>query len=285
MGDRLRTGRLGNPPIVTTKPLTTRGHAVTEGRSAVELEDAWLSIGATEKAASVEHLTRGLSIASVLEVGCGTGAVLAEMMRRSIGSEYAGCEPSPELCARARSRGYGAPVDVRCGTLAETSLGPRGWDLVVVTHVLEHVDDPAALAVQALAAARYAVFEVPLEGTLMSRLRGWLRRALTGRPRTDNAAGHVQFFSAADVHRLVQWAGGRAIRTRVYLPAASYRQMATSATGWRRAYYRAWTAAAQLIGSRVLAHLYYGHFAVLATRRDVDEHATPHPFFWRPDER
>lgn len=216
----------------------------------VRLQDAWLSVGAPDKASSVGTLTRDLRIHSVLEVGCGTGAVLAEMIRRQIGSEYAACEPSHELFTHARSRSYEAEVD-RCATFEDSGFDDRRWDVIVLSHVLEHTEDPAALLVRVLAAARYLVIEVPLEGTRMGGVRSLLRKAATGRRRTDNAAGHVQFFSATDIRRLVHWSGGDVIRSRTYFPEAAYRHMKSSATDWRRLYYGAWLIAHRAMGSRL----------------------------------
>ena len=247
----------------------------------VRLQDAWLSVGAPDKALSVARLTRDLRIRSVLEVGCGTGAVLAEMIREGIGSEYAGCEPSVELFARARSRTYGANVDLQCETFEHSGLDRRRWDLVVVSHVLEHTEDPAALLVRVLSSARYVVIEVPLEGTRISGVRSLLRRAVTGRRRTDNAAGHVQFFSAADIRRLVHWSGGYVARSRTYFPVAAYRDMKARSSGWRHLYYGAWLIAHRTIGSRLLSHVYYGHFAALVTPRSESDHrVVPHPLYW-----
>jgi len=249
----------------------------------IELEDAWLSIGAVDKAVSVQQLTRDLRIKSVLEVGCGTGAVLAEIIRRGIGSEYGACEPSPELFAHARARHYEADVDLRCGTFEGSAFNHRRWDLKVISHVVEHTPDPAALVVQVLAAARYVIVEVPIEGTRMGELRSRLRQAITGRRRSDNAAGHIQFFSVLDVHRLIHWAGGRVLRTRTYFPAATYRHMASAAGGWRRIYYDAWVIANRVLGPRLLTHLYYGHLAILAGQRSHDDdQGDPHPLFWHP---
>lgn len=253
-------------------------------RSAVELQDTWLSVGAPEKAASVEHLSTGLRIVSILEVGCGTGAVLAELTRRKVAHEYAGCEPSPELFEQARSRAWETAVDLRCATFEDSGFDDRQWDLIVLSHVLEHTQDPAALLVRVLSAARHVVIEVPLEGTRMGRVRSQLRHLLTGRGRTDNAAGHVQFFSAADIHRLVHWSGGDVVRSRTYFPEAAYRHMKIGATGWRRLYYGAWLIAHRALGSRLLSHVYYGHFAALVAPRMVDDdRIAPHPFYWQPN--
>jgi len=162
--------------------------------SPAELEDAWLSVGAAEKASSVERLTRGVQIASLLEVGCGTGAILAELARRHVGSEHAGCEPSQVLFERARSRTYGVDVDLRCATFEDSGFADRQWDVVVLSHVLEHTTDPAALVARVLGADRYVVIEVPLDGAWIGWIRSKVRQALTGRARADNAQGTSSSF-------------------------------------------------------------------------------------------
>ena len=251
--------------------------------SSIGQEDAWLSIGAADKAMSVEQLARDLNIKSVLEVGCGTGAVLAEIIRTGIGSEYGACEPSPELFEFARARAYGAHVDLRCATFEDSGFDQRSWDLIVVSHVLEHTHDPAALVVAVVAAAQYVIIEVPIEGTRMGGIRSSVRQAITRRRRTDNAAGHIQFFSVPDIKRLIHWAGGRVLRTRVYFPKATYRYMANATAGWRRAYYGAWVVADRILGPRLLSHLYYGHLAVLAGQRALDAYRSEDdPPFWHP---
>jgi hypothetical protein len=107
---------------------------------------------------------------------------------------------------------------------------------------------------------------------------------VTGRERTDNAAGHIQFFSVRDVHRLVHWSGGRVLRTRTYFPVATFRNMASGAAAWRRAYYLGWVIANRVLGPRVLLLLYYGHFAVLVDHGGPDDRgAGTHPLFWHPD--
>lgn len=252
--------------------------------SPAEVMDAWLAVGAQEKASSVKRLVHGLRVASVLEIGCGTGAILAELARTEVGHEYAGCEPSRALFEQARSRRYAVDVDLRCATFEESGFADRRWDVVVLSHVLEHTSDPAALLARVLGASQYLVIEVPLEGTWAGGVRGKLRRALTGRARTDNAAGHIQFFSAVDVHRMVAWSGGRVLRSWTYFPSATYRSMRRDATGWRRLYYGVAIASARAIGSRLMSHVYYGHYAVLATPRvHGDERVVPHPLFWHPD--
>jgi SAM-dependent methyltransferase len=250
---------------------------------APEDQDQWLDVGAWEKARSVEMLAAGMHPASVLEVGCGTGSVLARLVEASLAGEYAGCEPSRPLCEVAQSRVYGAPVQVECATFESSSFSRRSFDLIVITHVLEHVVDPARLLTDCLKHGRHVLVEVPLEGSLSGELRARLRRLVTGKSRMTNSAGHIQFFSARDLDHLARWCGSEIVASRTYYPSRTY-QFCTRRSGLlRRAYYRSLLAIHRLTGDRFMASFHYGHRAVLLHKVSLEQLADAgHPLYWSP---
>ena len=50
----------------------------------IATQNEWLRLGAREKARSVQLLTQGLDIRTLLEVGAGTGAILKELDERRL---------------------------------------------------------------------------------------------------------------------------------------------------------------------------------------------------------
>jgi SAM-dependent methyltransferase len=72
----------------------------------------------------------------VLEVGSGFGDLLVYL--RSRGCTVLGTDPSPAAAAKAREYG----IDVRVGTLRELALPSRAFDVIIMSHSLEHVPDP-----------------------------------------------------------------------------------------------------------------------------------------------
>jgi len=76
----------------------------------------------------------------VLDVGCGNGSRLVRL--RALGWEVDGQEVDPEAAAEAR-RISGAPVYL--GRLEQAEFPDGLFDVVTMSHVIEHVHDPVAL--------------------------------------------------------------------------------------------------------------------------------------------
>jgi 2-polyprenyl-3-methyl-5-hydroxy-6-metoxy-1,4-benzoquinol methylase len=84
----------------------------------------------------------------LLDVGCGNGAFLVHMRR--LGWEVEGLEPDPRSGALAREAG----LTVHAGPLEAERIGAGRFDAVTLSHVIEHVHDPAALMRECLSALR-----------------------------------------------------------------------------------------------------------------------------------
>jgi methionine biosynthesis protein MetW len=95
--------------------------------------------GVDELDAAAMYLRAPVSRARVLDVGCGSGVLLARM--KSLGWDAQGVEVDPGGVAAARARG----VPVHEGQLADAKFPDNHFDAVHSAHVIEHVHDPAAL--------------------------------------------------------------------------------------------------------------------------------------------
>lgn len=80
---------------------------------------------------------RRLNPGRTLDVGCGVGRNLAHLGPGSVG-----VDPNPSCVAAARAAGFAA--------FAPADLPEGRFDSLLFSHVLEHVDDPAALVVEYL---------------------------------------------------------------------------------------------------------------------------------------
>jgi SAM-dependent methyltransferase len=116
--------------------------------------------------ASVEH------IGSLLDVGCSTGTLMGVASRR--GWKVEGLERDPTT-AEAAARRVGAVV--HCTETIGELPADRSYDLIVMSHVLEHVRDPAAALRDAharLHAAGSLLIRVPNARSVASRSTGRL---------------------------------------------------------------------------------------------------------------
>jgi SAM-dependent methyltransferase len=187
----------------------------------------WRALGAVGKADHVIELCAraGIQPASTLEVGCGDGALLSELHRRGFGGRLSGVEISDAAVALARER---PQIDAVARYDGEhLPDGDGAHDLGVLSHVLEHVPDPAALLAEVARVCTAVVVEVPLEANLSAR------RA----HKREHAAevGHLQRLDRDGARRIVAAAGLRlAAELEDALPLSVHRFFATSAGGRAR---------------------------------------------------
>jgi SAM-dependent methyltransferase len=106
----------------------------------------------------------------VLEIGCGRGLLLESLAR--LGHECYGTERSELAAARARRM---AGVKICTTPLEECGFQESSFDLAVLWHVLEHLEDPSktlALLSQLLKAGGLLLLEVPNYSSIQSKLAG-----------------------------------------------------------------------------------------------------------------
>jgi SAM-dependent methyltransferase len=236
-------------------------------RKDLEAEVEWLRMGAADKTDSIGILLKRCNVEpeSILELGCGAGAVIKECQRRGYAKKYAGIdysEPAIEYC-RNNSEG----IDVRSGDIASPSFSVSGnFNVVVLSHVIEHLDEPnKVLAALSRIDYSYLIVEVPLEDLPLAGVKNLLL------DRTRNPAGHVQFFTAKSFIALLAGAGLRPIESRRYVPkqTAERIRFMCQKNGWGIAKY--WQSLATgrylpLAFGPLWSRLYYSHLAVICRK-------------------
>jgi SAM-dependent methyltransferase len=237
--------------------------------SELDQEAEWLRRGAENKVDSIQTLLKSRSISpqTILELGCGTGAVICECRRRAVASRYIAVDYSPDAIGYLRSHAPEIEA-IQADITAPGFSMPDPVDVVYLTHVIEHLDDPDAFLRGALRNLKfkYLIAEVPLEDLAAGKLKNLVR------DRRVNVSGHVQFFTATSFERLLKAHGLKIIDRCRYVPFHSLetirflkekdqlsplgvsRMIASSVL--TRALYPFW------------ARLYYSHYAVLCSRTD-----------------
>jgi len=149
----------------------------------------WRHAGAQDKAdniAAVLRANRATGIETVLEVGCGTGAVLLAVKERKLGTAHHGVDladpnehPHPGVAE--------ANLVMSSYDGVKLPFADNSFDLVYASHVLEHVpDERGFLAEIKRVARRWVYIEVPCELNL---------RTSIGAMQTTLNIGHINAYT------------------------------------------------------------------------------------------
>lgn len=77
--------------------------------------------------------------AKIIDIGCGCGEFIGILKEEFPGWDIVGVEPNPQAAQTGRDM-WG--LDIRTGSLDELDLPRDHFDLVIFTHVVEHVTEP-----------------------------------------------------------------------------------------------------------------------------------------------
>ncbi len=141
---------------------------------------------------------RDVTPGRVLDVGCGPGDYLA--VWQQLGWHVEGVEPNPEVARRAAER-LGARV--HAGFIEEVSLPDGGYDVITMSHSLEHVPSPrTVLGILRAALARNGrlVLMVP-------NFAAWDRRVFGATWYGLEVPRHLYHFEPATITALLEAVG------------------------------------------------------------------------------
>jgi SAM-dependent methyltransferase len=159
-------------------------------------ERDWRRVCAVDKAGHIAGLlgASAAGVGNVLEVGCGTGAVLARLSAIGIGRDFTGIDVIDPATNLETDGAASAPFRWSSYDGARIPFADGSFDLVYASHVLEHVPEPRAFLHELARVARNFIYvEVPCE--LHARTN---RRAL----QSTLDIGHINFYTP-DTFRLV----------------------------------------------------------------------------------
>ncbi|MBU0718695.1 MAG: class I SAM-dependent methyltransferase [Planctomycetes bacterium] len=147
----------------------------------------------------VGSLLEGLSIGSVVDVGCGEGFALEWLAERFRAARTVGVDLRPNALQFAREHGKTAAF-FSAADVYHLPFGADTFDLVLCLENLEHLDRPAeALGELSRVTRHWCLISVPLEPYFrtLSLLRGRYLRSWGNHPE------HVQNFSVRRFRKLL----------------------------------------------------------------------------------
>jgi SAM-dependent methyltransferase len=179
-------------PLSVDKALTANYAEYYEDDPAFE---EWRRLGGIDKCGNILSLCAQIPHATILEIGCGDGAILQRLAQIGFGSQFTGLEISSSAVRKVQGKQI-PNCEVHLFDGYELPFSGKQFDLAVLSHVLEHVEYPRRLIHNAAHVAGNVFIEVPLEDN-----RRMPRDFIFDR------VGHINFFNPRTIRALVQSCG------------------------------------------------------------------------------
>jgi protoporphyrinogen oxidase/SAM-dependent methyltransferase len=173
----------------------------------------------------------------LLDIGCWTGEFLVEA--REHGWRVHGVEPSSWAAGIAREAG----LDVAVGELGDLRLAESSVDVIVMTDVLEHLDDPAGSLREIrrlLVPGGLLYLTIPDAGSRLARLLG--QRWWSVLPM------HLQYFTRPSLTRLLRRSGFDVLDLRTHAKEFTVRYYSERVSGYSPAMSRVANRVLEVLG-------------------------------------
>jgi ubiquinone/menaquinone biosynthesis C-methylase UbiE len=126
-------------------------------------DEAWRMLGASAKAKNIMEVCNSIKPQSVLEVGAGDGSILHFLDQANFSPAIYALEIADTGVELIRNRRLKSLKAVDSFDGYKIPYPDQHFDLVILAHVLEHVEHERILLRELKRVARYIVIEVPLD--------------------------------------------------------------------------------------------------------------------------
>lgn len=156
-------------------------------------DEAWRMLGAKYKAQHIIDICKGRTFGKVLEVGAGDGSILKILSEQNFAPEYYAVEISDSGVEYIQSRNIGNLQSVQVFDGYHLPFEDDSFDLIILSHVLEHVEHERMLLRELKRVAKMCVIEVPRDykTNVDSRIKHFL------------AYGHINMYTPTSLRYLL----------------------------------------------------------------------------------
>jgi ubiquinone/menaquinone biosynthesis C-methylase UbiE len=160
-------------------------------------DEAWRMLGAKFKAQHIIDVCKGHAFKKVLEVGAGDGSILKILSDKNFAPEYHAVEISESGVEHIRSRNINGLASVQVFDGYKLPFGDDSFDLVILSHVLEHVEHERLLLRELRRVAVHCIIEVPRD----------YRAGVDERISHFLAYGHINMYTPSSLRYLLRTEG------------------------------------------------------------------------------
>jgi ubiquinone/menaquinone biosynthesis C-methylase UbiE len=176
----------------------------------------WREMGARKKAQNILELTQGMRFRRVLEVGAGDGSILQQLSQHNFADELYAVEISGSALQRIQHRKI---PQLRQAVLFDGYSIPfenNSFDLVILSHVLEHVEFERMLLRELMRLAPYQLIEVPKD----------YRFGVDKKVKHFLSYGHINMYTPSSLRFLLKSEGFTVVKEKIDLYSKeTYRYM------------------------------------------------------------
>lgn len=160
-------------------------------------DEAWRMLGAKHKAQHIIDVCQGRIFKKVLEVGAGDGSILKLLADQNFAPEYHAVEISESGVAHIQSRDIKDLKSVQLFDGYKLPFADNSFDLIILSHVLEHVEHERILLRELKRVAHHCVIEVPRDykAGVDTRIKHFL------------AYGHINVYTPTSLRYLLSTEG------------------------------------------------------------------------------
>jgi len=123
----------------------------------------WRMLGAKAKASNIVEVCKSIQPQKVIEVGAGDGSILHYLNEWNFGTELYALEIAESGVELIKKRGLSRLKEVLSFDGYNIPYADNSFDLVILAHVLEHVEHERQLLRELKRVARHIAIEVPLD--------------------------------------------------------------------------------------------------------------------------
>jgi hypothetical protein len=163
----------------------------------------------------IKTMLNGERVPSLIDIGAGDGAVLAELDCQGISEELHAVEISSSGCASISARSLPRVRSVRQFDGYKIEDGPGTYALGIAIHVLEHVEHERIFLNEIGRICNRVYVEVPLELTLRTE------RAIT----KSGPFGHINFYTPATFGNLLKTSDLEVLDLRIFSNSLDYEML------------------------------------------------------------
>jgi len=153
----------------------------------------WRYLGAKDRANNIVALCGDIKYSCILEIGSGDGSILKELSDKQFGDKFYSLEISESAVDVINKRKISKLISCKLFDGYVIPYNDNEFDLVVLSHVVEHLEYPRKLLYEAARVAKHVFIEVPCEDNLGLSMNY-----------VDDGVGHINYYTPKTIRRLVQ---------------------------------------------------------------------------------